>query len=85
MPRGFAEGETVTDKVLKLEKRVKALEDGKNRTIRIEICQSLVVEGKWNVRVGDIGGATEVSNTTKEEVLDIIKIEMEALESPKDV
>ena len=41
-------------------------------TILIEISKSWK-EDKWNMRIGDIAGCTEVSNFSKKEILEEIK------------
>jgi len=47
--------------------------------LRIEICKSQWNKGKYNVRIGHIGGNIEHSNATKEQVLKDITDEMENL------
>ena len=41
-------------------------------TIPIEICKALEKD-KWNIRTGDIEGATEISNLTEDELIEEIK------------
>jgi len=45
--------------------------------INIEICKSPNKEGTWNMRVGDIEGATGVYNMDKKGILELISEEME--------
>jgi hypothetical protein len=51
----------------------------KTDNLRIEICKSQWNKGKYNIRIGHIGGNIEHSNATKEQVLEDIAHEMENL------
>ena len=42
-------------------------------TIHIEIAQSIYLKNKWNIRIGDIGGSTEMGGISEKEVLEEIK------------
>ena len=44
-------------------------------TIRIEICKSWMND-RWNIRIGDIEGSTELSIATEEEIIDEIHSEI---------
>lgn len=44
-------------------------------TIHIEICKSWMND-RWNIRIGDIQGNTELSNATEEDIIDEIHGEM---------
>ena len=39
------------------------------KVIHIEICKSFYKDGKFNIRIGDILGCSETSNSTKEDIL----------------
>lgn len=44
--------------------------------INIEICKSEYAKGKWRIRTGSIEGATELSNISMTEVLELVREEM---------
>ena len=44
-------------------------------TIHIEICKSWMND-RWNIRIGDIQGNTELSNATEEDIIDEIHSEI---------
>ena len=54
----------------------------KKEVIKIEICRSYE-ENCFRLRIGDIKGSTEFSNSTKEEVLKEILDEIDNLEEVK--
>lgn len=45
--------------------------------IHIEICMSKHKKGAWDMRIGDIDGATEVFNIAREDLLDLISQELD--------
>lgn len=64
----------------KIKKQIiNSLEDNRARVLNIEISRSQNIENKWNIRIGDILGSTEMSNIEIEKVLDEIKDEMISL------
>lgn len=48
--------------------------------IHIEICKSHWKKGAWNLRIGDLRGSTEISNSSKAEMLKTIKDEIDEFE-----
>ena len=51
--------------------------------IQIEIMRSEYMEGKFNVRIGDIKGSTELSNCSKQDMLNEISVEIDDLKENK--
>lgn len=51
----------------------------KKRVIHIEICKSEYMEGKLNLRIGDIKGSTELSNVSLKQILSEIEDEIGSL------
>ena len=49
-----------------------------NKVIHIEICKSYK-SNKFNIKIGDISGSTESSNSTKMEVLEDISDEIDEM------
>ena len=49
--------------------------------IHIEVCKSQWKEGAYNVRIGNLNGSVSLSNSTKEEVLDLIKSEIKTIDN----
>lgn len=62
-------------------KILNALNDNRKRILNIEISRSAYMKGKWNIRIGDIIGSTELSNAEMKEVLKEIEEEMGSLEN----
>lgn len=59
---------------------LKSLSDNRKRILNIEICRSSHVPNKWNIRIGDMIGSTELSNVKLEEILKEIRDEMNNLD-----
>ena len=57
---------------------LKSLEN-RERIVHIEICKCPYGKGRWNLRIGDIIGATEISNGSIKGILKEIEIEMRCL------
>ena len=54
-------------------------------TIHIEIARRDRGYGKvWDLRIGDVKGSTEISNSSKEKVLEDISVEMDSEASIED-
>jgi len=51
----------------------------REEVIQVEIMRSEYMEGKFNLRVGDIKGSTGLSNCSKEEILKEISNEIDDL------
>ncbi len=47
--------------------------------IKIEIMRSEYMKDRFNIRIGDIKGSTELSNATKEEIIEEISVEIDDL------
>ena len=70
----------MTKKTDKIKKQIlNALEDNRKRVLNIEISRSQYMENKWNIRIGDILGSTELSNFSIKEILKEIEDEMKSL------
>lgn len=52
----------------------------RDSVIQVEIKVSAFKKGSWNIRSGDIAGATEMSNVSKKDVIQMIKDDMKELE-----
>ncbi len=55
----------------------------KEEVIHVEIMRSEYMKGRFNVRIGDIKGNTEMSNFSKEDILKEMSDEIDQLKEKK--